>query len=116
MKLYIRFLRQGLIEAEAPEQFDTLTPEERMEWATEYLENCTDHQIVIAMADYDPNPIWTLSDLCSSNDFFDSAPQAEAIELPLGEYNDPRTLVMTKAWTVFAFHPDCRELIIPEEE
>ncbi len=73
MKVQIRFLKQGLVEAEAPPDFDKMSPEQKLEWAQTVLAEQSDNQLHIAMADYkdpkvngyfdEPPPVCSIQDM-----------------------------------------------------
>lgn len=88
MEVQIRFLRQGLIKAEAPEHFDKWSPEDRIAWAQESLDAKTDSDLLAAMADFE-NP--------ERDGWFDGGILADAIENENGE-----VIVMTKEWQMFS--------------
>lgn len=87
-KVRIRFLKSGSVEVERPKGLDSMTQQERLEWATQALEGMSDEEIIDAMADY-PDP--------AENGYFDSAPTASAVETVVGEI-----LVQTKEWSLYA--------------
>jgi hypothetical protein len=91
MKVEIRFLRQGLIQVEAPENFDQMAPEKKLEWASTVLEGCTDHELVNAMSDFE-KPRTKVD-----SGFFDEAPEASAVEKEAGE----GVIVQTEEWKLF---------------
>ena len=91
MKVEIRFLRQGLIKAEAPENLDQMAPEKKLEWASTVLEGCTDHELVNAMSDFEKPRTKVASG------FFDGAPEASAVEKEAGE----GVIVQTEEWKLF---------------
>jgi len=87
MKLNIRFLKQGLVEAEAPPNFDNMSPEEKLDWAQTVLAEQSDDQLHTAMADYlDPKV----------NGYFDEAPDVCSIQDTDGE-----ELVLCASWYHF---------------
>ncbi|MBI5327046.1 MAG: hypothetical protein HZB80_01970 [Deltaproteobacteria bacterium] len=92
-KIYIRFLRQGLVKTTTPENFNTMTSKEKIDWASEKLYQMTDLDIIAAMADFD--------DAEKTGEYFDEAPQAAAIEEAEGE-NIGRIIVETREWSLFA--------------
>ena len=85
----IRFLRQGLIKASVPENFEQMTKKEKLNWANEVIESHTDDEIIQAMSDFE-NP--------EKSGFFDSAPLATAIEKTVTE---PFSIVSTQTWDKF---------------
>jgi len=97
MKVDIRFLRQGLVEAVAPENFDTMTDDEKIKWAQEILENLDDQAILNALADYERPDI---------HGYFDSVPEVAAIE----KDNGSTMIIQTREWEEFA-GPDGRNIV-----
>lgn len=89
MQVYIRFLRQGLVEAQTPKDFDTMTAEQKLDWASSYLDPLSDNKIVTAMADFDDTSVG----------FFDEAPYASAIEDAENNIGSP--IVETVEWRLF---------------
>jgi len=97
--LNIRFLRQGLVEAKKPDNFEAMTDLEKRGWADNRLSILDDSQIVLAMADFDEP---------STNGYFDACPDAEAIE-----EKDGAAIVSTLAWDAFS-DPDYGENVRQE--
>lgn len=76
MNVNIRFLKAGLVTAEAPSRWDKMSAEERLSWATDMLNKRSDQEIIDAMADFE-NP--------GINGYFDAdALQASAIDYAEG--------------------------------
>lgn len=87
MKMHIRFLKQGLVEAEAPPGFAQMNPEQKLDWAQDKLAEQSDDQLHMAMADYlDPKV----------NGYFDEAPDVCSIQDTDGE-----ELVLCASWLHF---------------
>ena len=103
MKTYIRFLRQGLIKAQAPKAFEKWDARQKMEWANECLAQLPDADLLKAMADFE-NP--------EEAGYFDEAPSASAIEAAEGE-EVGKPIVQTKEWKFFT---SAAGLTIVEEE
>ncbi len=93
MKVHIRFLRQGLVEAETPEGFDSMLDKEKLEWATEKLAKLPDNDIVEAMADF--------TEAFKTGNWFDEAPYASAIEAAEGD-DIENSVVQTREWKIFS--------------
>lgn len=93
MKVDIRFLRQGLIEAETPKGFEEMSKQKKIEWAQQILNDKSDKELIQAMSDFREG----------INQFFDETPTVEAIEG--GDEDDAFygcPIVQTKAWQLFA--------------
>lgn len=92
MKVFLRFLKQGLVEAETPNDFETMTDKEKLEWASIQLANLSDKEIINAMADFgDPG----------KNGYFDETTQASAIEKGEGE-DITDSIIQTEEWKIFS--------------
>ena len=91
--VYIRFLKQGLVKAEVPDNFDSMTPKEKLNWAWERLSCLSDEDLIEALSDYQ-------KPRCSQ--FFDDSPSAAAIE-DATEENQGADIVHTNDWHAFAF-------------
>lgn len=55
MNVNIRFLKAGLVKTETPYQWDKMSAEERLAWASEVINGKSDQEIIDAMADFE-NP------------------------------------------------------------
>ena len=98
MKVYIRFLRQGLAKVDAPDNFDKMTAKEKMEWADDLLQQSKDDDIMHMMSDFDKP---------EENGYFDEAPLCAAIEEAEG--NDiGKIIVQTSDWHEFT---SCRCIV-----
>ncbi len=90
-KVFIRFLKQGLVLAETPENFDEMSAKEKMDWANKILKSKSDGFLVDALADFeDPD----------KNGFFAIKPDVCAIEQGEG-MNIGDTIVSTSLWEMF---------------
>lgn len=89
-QVYIRFLRQGCVKTQAPENFDTMTPQEKLEWASDFLNNLSDAQIIEAMADFED----------TRYGYFEESPYASAIEEAEGDMLGT-PIVETREWKLF---------------
>ena len=87
MKLHVRFLKQGLVEAETPPSFEQMSPEQKLDWAQTMLEKQSDEQLIKAMADFKQPEV---------NGYFDDAPPACAIQTEDGE-----EIAMRQEWQAF---------------
>ena len=87
MKAHIRFLKQGLVEAEAPPGFDQMSPEQKLDWAQAVLADQSDQQLITALADFEQPKV---------NGYFDEAPPACAIQTKDGE-----EIAMRQEWQAF---------------
>lgn len=101
-KVFIRFLRHGLIEAEPPENFNKMTPEDKLEWANEVLSQKTDKELIESMADF-INP--------EKNGYFDESPEACAIEVGEGNLIGT-TIVSTSIWELYNA-PEWKNIVEP---
>src|SRR4030043_1257937 len=96
MKVYIRFLRQGLAKVDAPKNFKKMTDKEKLYWADDIIQQVKDTEngdldILKLMADFD-DP--------ENNGYFDEAPSISAIEsAEKGHEGD--IIVQTKDWFEF---------------
>ena len=94
----IRFLKPGLVEAAEPDNFNEMTKEEKIAWATDYLSRMGNDELLVAMLDYTEGEMLRLSMKDMADGIFDEAPVAEAVELDMtGE-----KFVGTKAWLKFS--------------
>jgi len=89
-KVYINYLKKGCIAADAPDNFVSMTDEEKMKWAFEVLENSSDRELINGLADYN-NP--------KKYGFFDETPEPLAIE-----EDDTETYITTNVWESY-FQP-----------
>ena len=87
MKVKIRFLKQGLVDAVAPDDWAGKSDKEKKEWADQVLSSFDEKVLIRALSD-------TSSD---AGGFFAASPEAEAI---MSEEMD--TLWCTPAWRFFA--------------
>ncbi len=55
--VFIRFLRPGIIKVEVPEDFDEMTEEEKIEWASKKLEGLSSQEIREAIIDFDEEEV-----------------------------------------------------------
>lgn len=88
MKVHIRFLTSGLIEAEAPDNFAEMTPYEKVSWAQEILNQKTDRELLYALAQWEEPETYG---------WFDGTPVADAVENENGE-----VIVQTEEWKTFS--------------
>ncbi len=51
--VFIRLLRPGIVKVEVPEDFDEMTEEEKIEWASKKLESLSSQEIREAIIDFD---------------------------------------------------------------
>jgi len=88
MKVHIRFLVPGLIEAEAPENFPEMSSYQKISWAQEILNPKTDRELLYALAQYEEPETYG---------WFDGVPVADAVEK-----EDRQVIVQTKEWETFS--------------
>lgn len=99
-KVAIRFLRQGYLAVDKPENFDNWNQKEQLEWADTVLGNQDDKILLEAMSDFVPDAI-------PDNGYFDEAPMTTAIE----DNTTGTTILTTKEWNAFV---NARTLIIKD--
>lgn len=88
MKVHIRFLTPGLIEAEAPDNFAEMSPNEKLNWAQEILNQKTDRELLYSVAQYEEPETYG---------WFDGSPLADAVENEDGD-----VIAQTKEWKTFS--------------
>ncbi len=81
--VFIRFLRPGIVKVEVPENFDEMTEEKKIEWASKKLEGLSSKEILEAIIDFDGEEV-----------------RASAIEEAEGEYVGV-PIVETVEWALF---------------
>ena len=109
MKIYLRFLRSGLVEVEAPPGFSAWSPREQLCWGSNQLQGCGQQSLICAMADFDVTVV-------SCRRFFDNAPRCAAVEIPdPGSGNDPETVAWNSDWECFAFDHQSDKTGLTEE-
>lgn len=91
MKVHIRFLIPGLIEAQAPDNFAEMSPQEKLDWAHEALNRKTDRELLNAVAQHEEPETYG---------WFDEAPAVSAIEAAGGNIGE--IMVETDEWRLFA--------------
>lgn len=108
----IRYLCPGLISADAPDNWDTMTLEERTAWASEQMEYTFDAGIINGLAELENVGVTIDKD----EQFFDENPDVLAIEevenvtLEDGEEIQRYTkVVTTDAWEEFFTAHNVRE-------
>jgi len=103
MQVEIRFLKEGLVNVEAPKGFENWTTSEKEDWANETLRALKQEKGDIALLEamaHLPNPTKT-------GKYFDEAPQVAAIEADYGE----TTLYETSEWKEFKIPNDKKYLV-----
>jgi hypothetical protein len=85
MNVYIRFVKSGALKVQTPPEFDTMSIEEKKQWAFSILQGATDKELLDSMRDHVQN-------------FFDETPEVEAIE---NEEGNPTALFMSDLWKKF---------------
>ena len=96
MMVQIRFLKQGLLQAEIDEEkLNNMTSEELRDWAESILNQSSDKELMHCLSDQGPN-----------GDFFIEAPYMEAVESEDGEL-----LVATRAWISYSRDPHASDLV-----
>lgn len=105
MTIYIRFLKAGMVKAEEPDYLLNLTQNEKLMWASGYLNSLSKQTLLDALSDFEEP---------AKNGIFDTAPLAEAIEdADMPEY----IIVQTNAWHEWSNgsdvseHSDIKEII-----
>lgn len=89
-QVYIRFLRQGSVKTQAPENFDAMPPKEKLNWASDYLNGMSDAQLIQAMVDFED----------TRYGYFDESPYASSIEEAEGD-DIGVSIVETRGWKEF---------------
>jgi len=91
----IRFLRQGLIKVNQPENWNEMTLKEKETYCWKVLNNASDRELVFAMSDFQGEDL---------NSMFDETPNIEAIEsVDMESMNNPiYTEASTQAWDSFS--------------
>lgn len=89
----IRYLQQGLIKTDMPDNWESLTNDQKVEYCEEILYNLDDRTLVAGLAEILPFDI---------DRFFASTPEVEAIEIIDYEEDEEPTLVAcTSTWEQF---------------
>jgi hypothetical protein len=89
IKVNIRFLRQGSIEVDAPDNIKKMTAQEIKIWAEKIIEEQSDEELLRALADFRYPKI---------DGYFDSPPQCSAVEDSAGV-----NIMTTEEWQMFCY-------------